>query len=308
MGFCLEAGEARHRRLRHRPRRRSTACSASCRRRWASSTAGRRAWRRSSASRRRTAPPWTWAAPRRSACCRPPSWPSRPASATPCSAPSARRRTRRASSRSSSARRGPSPTATSAPSPSWAHIARRQMHEHGIASVDYGHIAVTWRRHAQSNPDAQMRKPMTLEDHQASRLVDEPLRLFDCCLFTDGGGAFIVTSAERARDLRQRPALISGLGQVHSAEMIKPWDNAPRRRTRGGRAGVPDGGLHAARHRRRPALRRLHAARRPRPGALRLRRLGRGGANGGGRGARGSAAGCRATRPAACFRRAICRA
>jgi len=105
------------------------------------------------------------------------------------------------------------------------HLARRQMHEHGIASVDYGHIAVTWRRHAQSNPDAQMRKPMTLEDHQASRFVNEPLRLFDCCLFTDGGGAFVVTSAERARDLRQRPALISGLGQVHSAEMIKPWDN-----------------------------------------------------------------------------------
>jgi acetyl-CoA acetyltransferase len=106
-----------------------------------------------------------------------------------------------------------------------SHLARRQMHEHGITSLDYGHIAVTWRRHAQRNPDAQMRKPMTLEDHQASRFVNEPLRLFDCCLFTDGGGAFVVTTAERARDLQQRPALISGFGQVHSAEMIKPWDN-----------------------------------------------------------------------------------
>ncbi len=102
------------------------------------------------------------------------------------------------------------------------HLARRQMHEHGITSRHYGHIAVTWRRHAAANPHAQMRKPMTLEDHQSSRFINEPLRLLDCCLFTDGGGAFIVTSAERARDLRQTPALIAGLGQVHSSEIIRP--------------------------------------------------------------------------------------
>jgi acetyl-CoA acetyltransferase len=106
-----------------------------------------------------------------------------------------------------------------------AHVARRQMHEHGITSEDWGHIAVQWRRHAERNPDAQMRKPITLADHQASRFVAEPLRLFDCCLFTDGGGAFVVTSAERARDLRQRPALVSGVGQVHSSELIRPWDD-----------------------------------------------------------------------------------
>lgn len=106
-----------------------------------------------------------------------------------------------------------------------SHVARRQMHEHGIRSVDYGHIAVAWRRHAQRNPDAQMRKPMTLEDHQASRFVNEPLRLFDCCLFTDGGGAFVVTTVERARDLAQKPALIAGLGQVHSSEIIRPYDD-----------------------------------------------------------------------------------
>jgi acetyl-CoA acetyltransferase len=105
-----------------------------------------------------------------------------------------------------------------------AHLARRQMHEHGVTSEDWGHIAVQWRAHAQRNPDAQMRKPMTLADHQASRWVVEPLRLFDCCLFTDGGGAFVVTTAERARDLRQVPALIAGFGQVHSAELIPPWD------------------------------------------------------------------------------------
>jgi acetyl-CoA acetyltransferase len=119
------------------------------------------------------------------------------------------------------------------------HLARRQMHEHGITSEDYGHIAVTWRTHAQRNPDAQMRKPMTIDDHQASRFVNEPLRLFDCCLFTDGGGAFIVTSAERADDLRQTPALISGLGQVHSSEVIRPYDD--------GRGGGSEAGAQAYR-------------------------------------------------------------
>ena len=73
-----------------------------------------------------------------------------------------------------------------------AHVARRQMAEHGITSLDYARIAVAWRTHATRNPDAQMRKAITVEDHQASRWVNEPLHLLDCCLFTDGGGAFIV--------------------------------------------------------------------------------------------------------------------
>jgi acetyl-CoA acetyltransferase len=105
------------------------------------------------------------------------------------------------------------------------HVARRQMHEHGITSRQYGHVAVTWRSHAGTNPFAQKREPITIEDHQASRLINDPLRLLDCCLVTDGGGAIIVTSTERARDLRQRPARILGLGQVHSSEMIRPRDD-----------------------------------------------------------------------------------
>jgi acetyl-CoA acetyltransferase len=121
-----------------------------------------------------------------------------------------------------------------------AHIARRQMHEHGITSLDYGHIAVQWRKHANANPTAQMgRKTMTIDEHEASRLVAEPLRLFDCCLFTDGGGAFIVTSAERARDLKHVPALVSGLGQVHSSEIIRPYDD--------GRGGGSEAGTQAYR-------------------------------------------------------------
>jgi acetyl-CoA acetyltransferase len=106
-----------------------------------------------------------------------------------------------------------------------AHVARRQMHDHGITSRHYGHVAVTWRGHAARNPVAQKREPFTLDDHQNSRMVADPLRLLDCCLVTDGGGAFIVTGTERGRDLRHKPARISGFGQIHSAEIIRPWDN-----------------------------------------------------------------------------------
>jgi acetyl-CoA acetyltransferase len=104
------------------------------------------------------------------------------------------------------------------------HVARRQMHEHGVTSRHYGEIAVTWRRHASTNPAAQKREPITLEDHQASRLINDPLRLLDCCLVTDGGGAIVVTGTERARDLRQTPVLVAGLGQVHASEIIHPYD------------------------------------------------------------------------------------
>lgn len=103
-----------------------------------------------------------------------------------------------------------------------AHIKRRQQHEFGFTDEQYGRVAVTWRRHAQRNPDAQMRKPMTLDDYLQSRWVAEPLRLLDCCPSTDGGGACLVTSIDRARDLRIPPARILGAGQSHSTEMIHP--------------------------------------------------------------------------------------
>lgn len=103
-----------------------------------------------------------------------------------------------------------------------AHIKRRQQFEYRWPDEMYGEIAVTWRRHAQQNPQAQMRKPMALADYFASRWIAEPLRLFDCCPSTDGGAACIVTSRERARDLRQKPVFVLGAGQSHSAEMISP--------------------------------------------------------------------------------------
>lgn len=114
-----------------------------------------------------------------------------------------------------------------------AHLKRRQQHELGFTDEHYGRVAVTWRRHAQRNPDAQMRKPMTLEDYLRSRWVAEPLRLLDCCPSTDGGGACLVTSLDRARDLLKRPVRILGAGQSHASEIIHP--SGPAVRPIGGR-------------------------------------------------------------------------
>lgn len=100
------------------------------------------------------------------------------------------------------------------PAQRFAMFARRHMIEYGTTSEQFGHVAVTARANAQRNPNAMMYgRPLTLEEHQASRLIADPLRMFDCCLESDGAVAVIVTSAERARDLRQRPAYIMGASQ-----------------------------------------------------------------------------------------------
>jgi acetyl-CoA acetyltransferase len=97
-----------------------------------------------------------------------------------------------------------------------ALAAARHMHEFGTTSRQLGAIAVATRKHANMNPAATMySKPLTLEDHQKARWIVEPLRLPDCSLMTDGGAAFIVTSAERAMDLKQKPVYIMGMGMNH---------------------------------------------------------------------------------------------
>src|SRR6266581_6272267 len=97
--------------------------------------------------------------------------------------------------------------------PGYALAARRHMHLFGTTSEQLGAIAVSQRKWAQMNPWAQMRKPMTLEDHQNSRFIVEPLHLLDCCLVSNGGVAVILTSAERAKTLKQPPVYVLGLGQ-----------------------------------------------------------------------------------------------
>jgi acetyl-CoA acetyltransferase len=98
----------------------------------------------------------------------------------------------------------------------WVAIhARRYMHEYGVSNADFGRIAVVDRAHAATNPAAWFyQRPITLEEHQASRWIVEPvLRLLDCCQESDGGVALVVTTPERARDLRQPPAVIAAAAQ-----------------------------------------------------------------------------------------------
>ncbi|WP_181773324.1 lipid-transfer protein [Amycolatopsis pittospori] len=106
------------------------------------------------------------------------------------------------------------PMGIATPAATVAMLARRYMHEYGATSEDFGRVAVVDRARAATNPKAWFYgKPITLEDHQASRWVAEPLHLLDCCQESDGGVALVVVSTERARDLRHRPAVIAAAAQ-----------------------------------------------------------------------------------------------
>ncbi len=94
----------------------------------------------------------------------------------------------------------------------------RHMAHYGTTSRQLGEIAVACRYHASLNPEAVMRTPITIEDHQNSRYIVEPLRLLDCCLISDGAACVIVTTRERARDLKQPLVTISGMGQAYITE------------------------------------------------------------------------------------------
>jgi acetyl-CoA acetyltransferase len=85
---------------------------------------------------------------------------------------------------------------------------RRHMHRYGTTPRHLAEVAVAIRSHAERNPKALKRTPLTIEQHQASRMIADPFRLLDCCQENDGGGVILVTSAERARDLKQRPVYI----------------------------------------------------------------------------------------------------
>lgn len=103
---------------------------------------------------------------------------------------------------------------------SWvAMVARRYMHMYGVTSEDFGRIAVADRKHAATNPKAWFfEQPITLEEHQASRWIVEPLHLLDCCQESDGAQAIVVTSAARAKDLPNTPAILEAVAQGAAAE------------------------------------------------------------------------------------------
>jgi acetyl-CoA acetyltransferase len=88
------------------------------------------------------------------------------------------------------------------PADSFAMLARRYMHETGATSEDFGRVAVVQRQYASTNPLAwYYRRPLTLEQHQRSRMIVDPLRLYDCCQESDGAVAIVVASERRARTL-----------------------------------------------------------------------------------------------------------
>jgi acetyl-CoA acetyltransferase len=91
------------------------------------------------------------------------------------------------------------------PAQFFALLFRRHMHRYGTTTRHLAEVAVATRRHAERNPRALKRTPLTIEQHQASRPIADPFRLLDCCQENDGGAVLLVTSAERARDLKQRP-------------------------------------------------------------------------------------------------------
>jgi acetyl-CoA acetyltransferase len=113
------------------------------------------------------------------------------------------------------------PMGLGTPAATVAMQARRYMHEYGATSEDFGRVAVADRRHAATNPAAFFHgRPITLEEHQASRMIVDPLHLLDCCQESDGAVALVVTSAERARDLAQRPAYIAAAAQGSGADQF----------------------------------------------------------------------------------------
>ena len=102
-----------------------------------------------------------------------------------------------------------------------AAMAQRYRHKFGLTDEQLGTIAMTLRANANKRPEATMHdRPMTMDDYLASPFIVEPLRIFDCCLVNDGAVAMIITSAERARDLRKPPVYVRSIGLDHSQTCI----------------------------------------------------------------------------------------
>lgn len=124
------------------------------------------------------------------------------------------------------------PFGLAGPPTGYALAAARHMHQYGTTSEQLAELAVSTRRWAQLNPRAIMRDPLTVDDVLSSRMISWPLHLLDCCLVTDAGGAVVVTSAERARDLPKAPVFVLGTGEASTHVMVSQmpdfafWDAA----------------------------------------------------------------------------------
>ena len=99
----------------------------------------------------------------------------------------------------------------------YAMACQRHMYEFGTTSQQLGAIAVACRKHAAMTENAQRRQPITLDDYMNSKMYSDPFRLLDICQVTDGGAAVVVTSKEKARNLKHKLIYISGMGNRHPA-------------------------------------------------------------------------------------------
>ena len=107
------------------------------------------------------------------------------------------------------------PSGAIAPPQLYAVMARRHFELYGTTSRQLAEIAVTTRQHAMKNPRATMQRPMTIEDHQASRIISDPFRLLDCSLESDGAAAVVISAPDIARDLRKKPVFVMGVAEGH---------------------------------------------------------------------------------------------
>jgi acetyl-CoA acetyltransferase len=108
------------------------------------------------------------------------------------------------------------PYGLTAPAGGAAIAMQRYMHIYGATSSQLAAVPIAVRNHALKNPRAIMKEPLTLEAHQSARMVVDPLRLFDCCLISDGAAVVLVARSDRARDLQQKPVRIIGMQSLRS--------------------------------------------------------------------------------------------
>jgi acetyl-CoA acetyltransferase len=117
---------------------------------------------------------------------------------------------------------------------SFAPTFMRHMYDYGTTSAQVAHVKVAHSKHASQNPKALLKERVTVDDVLKSRWIVKPLHLLDCCLETDNATCVIVTSAERARDLKQRPAYIMGVaGRVSKPRTDFHWAHGPVSRVAG---------------------------------------------------------------------------
>ncbi|MEZ5649998.1 MAG: thiolase family protein [Burkholderiaceae bacterium] len=102
----------------------------------------------------------------------------------------------------------------------YALVARAYMHKYGTTREQMAAVAVNTRNHALLHPNAHMKTAITIDDVLSSKPISEPLNMLDCCLLSDAGGAFIVTSPERAADLPCKPVYLAGIGECHTHEHL----------------------------------------------------------------------------------------